>query len=107
MIRLCYPRSSDNVGDELNAWLWPALLGDIRHDTDIELLGIGNSVERAVLSAVARRATHCRTGYGGGLWCASAIGWALDSLRLARPSHGGGSGASGRSGDCGYGVPAG
>lgn len=33
MIRLCYPRGS-------NAWLWPALLGDIRNDTDIELLGI-------------------------------------------------------------------
>jgi hypothetical protein len=41
MIRLCYPRGSDNVGDEMNAWLWPALLGDIRNDADIELLGIG------------------------------------------------------------------
>lgn len=41
MIRPCYPRGSDNVGDELNAWLWPALLGDIRHDADVALLGIG------------------------------------------------------------------
>ena len=41
MIRPYYPRGSDNVGDELNAWLWPALLGDIRHDADIALLGIG------------------------------------------------------------------
>lgn len=41
MIRPYYPRGSDNVGDELNAWLWSALLGDIAHGDDIALLGIG------------------------------------------------------------------
>lgn len=46
MIKLCYPRGSDNVGDELNAWLWPALLGDIRHDADIALLGIGTLLNK-------------------------------------------------------------
>jgi succinoglycan biosynthesis protein ExoV len=41
MIKLYYPQGSDNVGDELNGWLWPALLGDVRHESDVALLGIG------------------------------------------------------------------
>lgn len=46
MIKPCYPRGSENVGDELNAWLWPALLGDIRNDFDIALLGIGTLLNK-------------------------------------------------------------
>lgn len=41
MIRPYYPQGSDNVGDELNAWLWPTLLGDVASGEDIALLGIG------------------------------------------------------------------
>lgn len=41
MIRPYFPRGSENVGDELNAWLWPALLGDIVGGDDAALLGIG------------------------------------------------------------------
>ena len=41
MIRPYFPRGSENVGDELNAWLWPALLGDIVCGGDIALLGVG------------------------------------------------------------------
>jgi hypothetical protein len=39
MITLAFPRGSDNVGDELNAWLWPALLGDLMADSQATLLG--------------------------------------------------------------------
>jgi hypothetical protein len=41
MITLAFPRGSDNVGDELNAWLWPALLGDLMADSQATLLGVG------------------------------------------------------------------
>ncbi|MDR2187314.1 MAG: polysaccharide pyruvyl transferase family protein [Azonexus sp.] len=41
MIDLAYPRGSDNIGDELNAWLWPALLGDLMVERQVTLMGIG------------------------------------------------------------------
>jgi hypothetical protein len=41
MISLAFPRGSDNVGDELNAWLWPALLGDLCVERQATLMGIG------------------------------------------------------------------
>lgn len=44
MITLAFPRGSDNVDEELNAWLWPALLGDLMADSQTTLLGVGTSL---------------------------------------------------------------
>ncbi|WOC79429.1 hypothetical protein RTE98_02605 [Stutzerimonas frequens] len=86
MIRLCYPRGSDNVGDELNAWLWPALLGDIRHDTDIELLGIGTLLNEPFCRQLhaERRIAVLGTGAGYGAPPQLDGRWTVYALRGPR-----------------------
>lgn len=39
-MKAVFAAGSDNVGDELNEWIWPALLGDIQRE-QVALLGIG------------------------------------------------------------------
>ncbi|MDX5371548.1 MAG: polysaccharide pyruvyl transferase family protein [Pseudomonadaceae bacterium] len=46
-MQVIYPAGSENVGDELNGWLWPALLGDIENDSGKQvLLGIGTLLNK-------------------------------------------------------------
>ncbi|MGB4073772.1 polysaccharide pyruvyl transferase family protein [Pseudomonas sp.] len=47
-MKATYPAGSENVGDELNRWLWPALLGDLPTDSTSgsALLGIGTLLNR-------------------------------------------------------------
>lgn len=42
-MKATFPAGSENVGDELNRWLWPALLGDLSQEgtAGAALLGIG------------------------------------------------------------------
>lgn len=48
-MQVIYPAGSENVGDELNGWLWPALLGDIDSVSDRQvLLGIGTLLNQHV-----------------------------------------------------------
>jgi len=86
MIRQFYPRGSDNVGDRLNAWLWPALLGDIRHDTDMALLGIGTLLNepfcRQLLSE--RRIAVLGTGAGYGALPQLDERWTVYAVRGPR-----------------------
>lgn len=46
MIDVLFPQGSDNVGDELNAWLWPAMIGDLVVERRVTLLGIGTLLNR-------------------------------------------------------------
>ena len=68
MIRPYYPQGSDNVGDELNAWVWPTLLGDVVSDEDIALLGIGTLLNEVFCSQLRneQRIVVLGTGYGYG-----------------------------------------
>ncbi|OLS62618.1 polysaccharide pyruvyl transferase family protein [Pseudomonas putida] len=45
-MKAVFAAGSDNVGDELNEWIWPALLGDIQRD-GVALLGIGTLLNEA------------------------------------------------------------
>ncbi len=62
-----YPVGSHNVGDELNAWLWPHLLGDV-FDEDIALLGVGTLLNEAFSRRLssAKRILVMGTGAGYG-----------------------------------------
>ncbi|MGQ7959670.1 hypothetical protein ACUTAF_18485 [Pseudomonas sp. SP16.1] len=86
MIRLCYPRGSDNVGDELNAWLWPALLGDIRHDADTALLGIGTLLNESFCRQLRseQRIAVLGTGAGYGALPRLDARWTVYALRGPR-----------------------
>lgn len=70
-MKAIYPAGSDNVGDELNRWLWPALLGDLSPEgTDgAVLLGIGTLLNREFCLRLdgAHRINVLGTGAGYGL----------------------------------------
>lgn len=95
MIKLCYPRGSDNVGDELNAWLWPALLGDMLNDADIALLGIGTLLNKPFCEQLhsERRIVVLGTGAGygappqlDGRWTVYAVRGPRTAAALELPS---------------------
>lgn len=44
-MKAVFAAGSANVGDELNEWIWPALIGDI-HQDNVAVLGIGTLLNR-------------------------------------------------------------
>lgn len=44
-MKTVFAAGSDNVGDELNQWIWPALIGDIQRER-VALLGIGTLLNK-------------------------------------------------------------
>jgi succinoglycan biosynthesis protein ExoV len=89
-MKVVYPAGSDNVGDELNAWLWPALLGDLpdSHDDGV-LLGIGTLLNRQFCMRVqhARKVSVLGTGAGYGAPPATDTQWSFYAVRGPRTAR--------------------
>lgn len=45
-----YKSKNGNVGDDLNAWLWPRIFGDLKDYRDITLVGIGSILDNRIES---------------------------------------------------------
>lgn len=86
MISLAFPRGSDNVGDELNAWLWPALLGDLMTDRQGTLLGIGTLLNASFCRQVPENQNVFVLGTGAGYGGVPAVDhrWKFYAVRGPR-----------------------
>lgn len=89
-MKALYPTGSDNVGDELNAWLWPALLGDLpdSHDDGV-LLGIGTLLNEQFCTRVqgANKVNVLGTGAGYGALPQTNSQWSFFAVRGPRTAH--------------------
>lgn len=84
-MRAEYPAGSQNVGDELNGWLWPSLLSDIAGE-GVALLGIGTLLNRQFCARLrdARKILVVGTGAGYGELPALDERWHFYAVRGPR-----------------------
>ncbi len=64
-MKVVFAEGSDNVGDDLNAWIWPALTGDI-HSEGTALLGIGTLLNAEFCRRLEGARKICVMGTGAG-----------------------------------------
>jgi hypothetical protein len=87
-MRATYPAGSENVGDELNRWLWPALLSDLDQEgaAGSALLGIGTLLNREFCSRLdgVGRINVIGTGAGYGLPPVQDARWHCYAVRGPR-----------------------
>ena len=80
-MKAIFAEGSNNVGDDLNAWLWPALLGDIEAEQSV-VLGIGTLLNEEFCNRLNSARKICVMGTGAGYgslpkvddrWCFYAV----------------------------------
>ncbi|MEE1923645.1 hypothetical protein V0R50_07910 [Pseudomonas sp. 148P] len=94
-MKAVFAAGSANVGDELNEWIWPALLGDIQRD-NVALLGIGTLLNehfcRRLDNAEKIMVLGTGAGYGtppalDGRWHFHAVRGLRTAQRLGLEAH--------------------
>lgn len=90
VMKVLYPAGSDNVGDELNRWLWPALLDGLPKCAEHSvLLGIGTLLNQEFCARAqdAQRINVLGTGAGYGVPPVRDERWHFYALRGPRSAR--------------------
>jgi len=84
-VKAVFAAGSANVGDELNEWIWPALIGDI-HQDNVAVLGIGTLLNKPFCRRLddARRILVLGTGAGYGTVPTIDNRWSFHAVRGLR-----------------------
>lgn len=84
-MKAVFAAGSANVGDELNEWIWPALIGDV-HQDNVAVLGIGTLLNKPFCRRLedARRILVLGTGAGYGEPPVIDSRWSFHAVRGAR-----------------------
>lgn len=87
-MKAVFAAGSANVGDELNEWIWPALLGDIQRD-GVVVLGIGTLLNEPFCrrAAEARRILVMGAGAGYGPPPRLDARWSVHAVRGQRSAQ--------------------
>jgi len=87
-MKAVFAAGSDNVGDELNEWIWPALVGDIQRE-GVALLGIGTLLNQDFCRrlADAERILVLGSGAGYGAPPATDGRWQFHAVRGLRTAR--------------------
>lgn len=87
-MKAVFAAGSANVGDELNEWLWPALLGDIQRP-DVALLGVGTLLNRQFCTRLADAGKILVMGSGAGYGSAPILDrrWSVHAVRGQRTAE--------------------
>lgn len=88
-MKVLFPMGSDNVGDELNGWLWPSLLDDLPEHEGTVLLGIGTLLNKTFCSRLqgVARINVLGTGAGYGALPQRDERWHLYAVRGPRTAR--------------------
>lgn len=84
-MKAVFAAGSANVGDELNEWIWPALIGDL-HQDNVAVLGIGTLLNMPFCRRLddARRILVLGTGAGYGTVPTIDNRWSFHAVRGLR-----------------------
>jgi len=87
-MRAVFAAGSANVGDELNEWIWPALIGDL-HQNKVAVLGIGTLLNRHFCQRLedASRILVLGTGAGYGAPPQLDERWSFHAVRGRRTAR--------------------